>query len=122
MKFQGKVLITDEAIEVFKNVNLSNWKIKTYWDKENLLLRVDCQPSDTSFSWKWNEINNLLEFGEGVIPFSAIEVRHRDAIALVFNSEKETDFCKPLLSSGEIYEIGILSSNGFLLNENIKFY
>ncbi|MGM0829947.1 MAG: hypothetical protein ACQEU4_17135 [Bacillota bacterium] len=68
MKFQGQVLITDEAIEAYKNVNLSGWKVKTNWDRENLLLIIDCQPSDTSLTWKWNEINNLLEFSEEVLP------------------------------------------------------
>jgi hypothetical protein len=75
------------------------------------------QPSDLSFSWSWQEINQLLDLGEDVIPFDASEVRHRDTTSLKFCSDKETNFCKPILSYGDIYEIGILTSKKFLKSE-----
>lgn len=114
MFYRGRVLITDEAIEVYKKINLfSAWKVKASWDSENQSLKVDCEPSDLSFNWSWQEINKILNLDTDVVPSFASDVRDRDAIALIFRSEKETELCKPRLSNGDIYEIGILTSNGF---------
>jgi hypothetical protein len=117
MIYRGRVLITDEAVEVYKKISLySTWKVKASWDSESQLLIVDCDPSDVSFNWSWQEINKVLNLDKDVVPSSASEVRDRDAIALIFRSDIETDLCKPLLSNGDIYEIGNLTSSGFSKN------
>jgi hypothetical protein len=52
MIYRGRVLITDEAVEVYKKISLySAWEVKASWDSENQLLIVDCDPSDVSFNW-----------------------------------------------------------------------
>lgn len=114
MLYRGKVLIADEAIEVYKKINIfSAWNVKASWDSESQSLKVDCDPSDLSFNWSWQEINKILNLDTDVVPSSASEDRGRDAIVLIFRSEKETELCKPRFSNGDIYEIGVLTSNGF---------
>ncbi|PIC98529.1 hypothetical protein [Sporosarcina sp. P29] len=82
MFYSGRVLITDEAIEVYKEVNLfSAWNVKASWDNEGQTLQVDCEPSDLSFNWPWKEIESLINLGIDNIPSIAIEIRDRDAIA-----------------------------------------
>ncbi|MFD1032817.1 hypothetical protein [Metaplanococcus flavidus] len=114
MGFRGKILITDEAVEIHKKVNLfSAQKVDAKWHNENQALRIDCEPSNLSFNWSWEELNKLLEIRENVVPSAATAVRDRDAIAIIFCDDTESELCKSHLNNGNIYEFGILASDGF---------
>ena len=119
MNYIGEILITDEAIEKYKKINIFRaFQVGSNWDKENMVVKVECVPKDFSFNWSWQDINRLIGFEENITPTSVTADREREGIVLFFKNDHETNICKSLEANGDVFKIGILTSEGFISNIN----
>lgn len=110
-------MITDEAVEQYKRVNLSKaWRVDAKWNLANQTLIIDYSPSEGNVEWPWLEIKQLVNFDSDVIPASAAALRDRDAVALIFRSSEENQLCRSRSTDGDIFEFGILTSDGYRSN------
>lgn len=117
MIYIGKLVISDEAIEIFKEVDIFRAiDVKANWNISREFLEVDCMPPEKSFSWSYDDLNSILQLPRSVFPYKAYNERERDSISIIFKSEVENDFCKKELENGKIFEFGKLLSTGFVLN------
>jgi len=118
--YRGKLLITDEAVEQFTGYNLFNChKVGVTWDGEKLEIVFECYHPPSSFSWSWEDLKEHIDVPQGLLPAYATPIRDRDAIALVFRSDTENEFCRAREPNGDIYEIGTLKSEGFKRANNL---